>query len=110
MTTLTASINGRAVGLLPTSPANGPLLARTQTRECTTRRQFLGTWLLTGGKSMGIPLLFSSSTVSFKGPNSPVTMGAFFRTSRMWVIVDMIPSLSSAFFVGHGLDSPMSTE
>lgn len=47
---------------------------------------------------MGIPLLFSSSTVSFKGPNRPVTIGAFFLTSRICVIVDIIPSLSSAFF------------
>lgn len=49
---------------------------------------------------MGIPLLFSSSTVSFKGPNRPVTIGAFLRTSRMCVIVDIIPSLSSACIKG----------
>lgn len=56
------------------------------------------TCLFTGGKSMAIPLLLSSSTVSLRGPNSPVTMGAFLRTSRMCVIVDIIPPLSSACF------------
>lgn len=42
--------------------------------------------------------------MSFRGPNRPVTMGAFLRTSRMCVIVDMIPSLSSACDLGgkHG--------
>lgn len=59
------------------------------------------TCLFTGGRSMVMPLLLRRSTVSFKGPNRPVTMGAFLRTLRMCVMVDMIPSLSSAYANVH---------